>query len=112
MSVTIVFHGNVEIDGNLTINGDQTVVNVQSLNILDKEIVLGIGTTPGDETDFSANGCRRRHSPRREARVAPISFCFAPVQSMPRRSPRILCTVEIFVRHVPHTAAVESRAAV
>ena len=52
---TAVFHGNVEIDGNLTINGEQTIVNVQSLNILDKEIVLGIGTTPGDETDFSAN---------------------------------------------------------
>jgi hypothetical protein len=50
-----VFHGNVEIAGDLTINGDQTVVNVQSLNILDKEIVLGIGTTPGTETDFSAN---------------------------------------------------------
>ena len=50
-----VFHGNVEIAGDLTINGDQTVVNVQSLNILDKEIVLGIGTTAGTETDFSAN---------------------------------------------------------
>ena len=52
---TAVFHNNVQVDGNLTINGSQTIVNVQTLNILDKELVLGIGTTPGRETDFSAN---------------------------------------------------------
>lgn len=49
------FYNNVTIDGNLTVNGTETIINTQSLFVNDKDIVLGIGTTPGNETDASAN---------------------------------------------------------
>ena len=54
-AATSTFHNNVIIDGNLTVNGTETVINVQNLQVYDRDIVLGIGTTPGQETDVSAN---------------------------------------------------------
>ncbi len=49
------FYNNVTIDGNLIVNGTETIINTQTLFVNDKDIVLGIGTTPGNETDASAN---------------------------------------------------------
>ena len=54
-ATTSTFHNDVTIDGDLTVNGTQTIINTQSLFVTDKDIVLGIGTTPGNETDDSAN---------------------------------------------------------
>ena len=41
---TAVFHNNVRIDGNLSIGGTASVIIAQDLNIIDKEITLGITT--------------------------------------------------------------------
>ena len=54
-AATSTFHNNVVIDGNLTVNGTETIINVENLQVYDRDIVLGIGTTPGQETDQSAN---------------------------------------------------------
>jgi hypothetical protein len=54
-ATTATFHNNVIIDGNFTVNGTETIINVQSLNVADKEIVLGLGTN-GSQNDASASG--------------------------------------------------------
>jgi hypothetical protein len=54
-ATTSTFYNDVVVNGDLTVNGTQTVINTQSLFVNDKDIVLGIGTTPGNETDASAN---------------------------------------------------------
>jgi hypothetical protein len=55
-ATTSTFTNDIVVQGNLTVYGTETIVNTQSLNILDKDIILGIGTTPGNETDDTANG--------------------------------------------------------
>jgi hypothetical protein len=52
---TATFHDNVIIEGNLTVNGTETIINTQSLNVTDKEIILGLGTN-GSPSDASASG--------------------------------------------------------
>jgi hypothetical protein len=54
-ATTATFHNNVIVDGNFTVNGTETIINVQSLSITDKEIVLGLGTN-GSPNDTSASG--------------------------------------------------------
>lgn len=49
----ITFTQNVEISGNLTVQGTETFLNTEVLNIEDKNIVLGNVETP---TDTTANG--------------------------------------------------------
>lgn len=49
----ITFTKNVEISGNLTVQGTETFLNTEVLNIEDKNIVLGNVETP---TDTTANG--------------------------------------------------------
>ena len=50
------FHNDVVIQGNLTVNGTETIINVTNLNIQDKDLVLGIGTAgDSDPTDDTAN---------------------------------------------------------
>jgi len=49
------FHENVIIQGNLTVNGDQVILNVGEKLIEDKQIVLGFSST-GGENDLTANG--------------------------------------------------------
>ena len=54
-AATSTFHNDVTITGDLVVSGTQTIISTQSLFVRDKDIVLGIGTTPGNETDDSAN---------------------------------------------------------
>lgn len=54
-AVSSTFHNDVTITGDLIVNGTQTIISTQSLLVRDKDVVLGIGTTPGNETDDSAN---------------------------------------------------------
>lgn len=54
-ATTATFHNDVIVDGNFTVNGTETIINVQSLSITDKEIVLGLGTN-GSPNDASASG--------------------------------------------------------
>jgi hypothetical protein len=49
------FHDNVVIQGNLTVNGTQVILNVDDKFIKDKQIVLGFSTT-NDVDDTTANG--------------------------------------------------------
>jgi hypothetical protein len=49
---TAVFHNNVFIAGNLSIGGTSSAIIVQDLNVLDKEITLGI-TTDAFNNDIS-----------------------------------------------------------
>jgi hypothetical protein len=49
-----VFHGNVTIDGNVTIGGTSSVINAVELRVQDKDIVLGF-TTSQPPTDDTAN---------------------------------------------------------
>jgi hypothetical protein len=42
--------GNVVIDGNLTVSGTETILNTETLNIEDKNIILGNVDTPTDTT--------------------------------------------------------------
>jgi hypothetical protein len=54
-AVDSVFHKNVIIEGNLTVNGTEVIINVDEKFIKDKQIVLGFSTT-NDVTDTTANG--------------------------------------------------------
>jgi hypothetical protein len=54
-ATTATFHDNVIIEGNLTVNGTETIINTTTLAVQDKEIILGIGTT-GSPSDASASG--------------------------------------------------------
>jgi hypothetical protein len=54
-ATTATFHDNVIIEGNLTVNGTETIINTTTLFVQDKEIILGIGTT-GSPSDASATG--------------------------------------------------------
>jgi hypothetical protein len=49
------FHDNVVIQGNLTVNGTQVILNVDDKFIKDKQIVLGFSTT-NNVDDTTANG--------------------------------------------------------
>jgi hypothetical protein len=50
-----VFHQNVVIQGNLTVNGTEVILNVDEKYIKDKQIVLGFSTT-NNVDDTTANG--------------------------------------------------------
>jgi hypothetical protein len=50
-----VFHQNVVIQGNLTVNGTEVIINVDEKFIKDKQIVLGFSTTNSVDDD-TANG--------------------------------------------------------
>lgn len=50
LNTDITFAQNVEITGNLIVQGTETVLNTQVLNIEDKNIVLGNVSTPTDTT--------------------------------------------------------------
>lgn len=50
-----IFHENVVINGDLTINGQQTIINTQEKYIKDRQIVLGYSTTNNTD-DLTANG--------------------------------------------------------
>jgi len=52
---TATFHDNVIIEGNLTVNGTETIINTTTLTVQDKEIILGVGTN-GSPNDASATG--------------------------------------------------------
>ena len=52
---TATFHNNVIVDGNLTVNGVETIINTTTLTVQDKEIILGVGTN-GSPNDSSASG--------------------------------------------------------
>lgn len=54
-ATTATFHDNVIIEGNLTVNGTETIINTTTLFVQDKEIILGLGTT-GSPSDASASG--------------------------------------------------------
>jgi hypothetical protein len=49
------FHENLVIEGNLTVNGTQVILNVDEKFIKDKQIVLGFSTT-NNVDDITANG--------------------------------------------------------
>jgi hypothetical protein len=49
------FHQNVIIQGNLTVNGEEVILNVSEKIIEDKHLVLGF-TTTGNADDITANG--------------------------------------------------------
>jgi len=50
---TITFGNNVVITGDLTVNGTETIINTETLEVEDKNVVLGNVTTP---TDVTADG--------------------------------------------------------
>jgi len=52
---TSVFHDNVIIQGNLTVNGTEVIINVDEKYIKDKQIILGFSTT-NNVNDTTANG--------------------------------------------------------
>lgn len=56
-SNTSTFHNDLVVDGNLTVNGVETIINVQSLSVFDKQIVLGLGTNGSVlASDLTASG--------------------------------------------------------
>jgi len=50
------FHGNVTIDGNLSIGGTSTIINAAQLRIEDKDIILGFTTSQTPNNDTANHG--------------------------------------------------------